>query len=203
MIGNYHRYSKINDVKSLQSYIKRLKIFEYLENKSGPNGILVLQETHSTENENYIRWNDDFNGQTHYSHGKSNSCGVLIAFLGSITYTDRKKAPNKHGRILIIEALIDDTEFILNKLNNASTENDLTTFTGLTNLLENFDLTKNKPIIFAGDFNLFLNRSLEAKGGNPCLKKQSLSKVLNIKKKLNLCDIWRIRNPKAKQYTFF
>ena len=69
-------------------------------------------------------------------------------------------------------------------------------------MLENFDLTKNKPIIFAGDFNLFLDRSLEAKGGNLCLKKQSLSKLLHIKEKSNLCDIGRIRNPKAKQYSF-
>ena len=29
-----------NNVKSLQSYKKRLKIFEYFENKSGPSGIL-------------------------------------------------------------------------------------------------------------------------------------------------------------------
>ena len=57
-------------------------------------------------------------------------------------------------------------------------------------------------MIFAGDFNLFLDRSLETKGGNACLKKQSLSKLLHIKEKLSFCDIWRIRNPKAKQYTF-
>ena len=69
-------------------------------------------------------------------------------------------------------------------------------------MLENFDLTRNKPIIFAADFNLFLDRSLETKGGNPYLKKQLLSKLLHIKEKLNLCDIWRILNPKAKQYTF-
>ena len=99
--------------------------------------------------------------------------------------------------------MIDDTEFILINLYNTNTENDqLTTFSELTNLLENFDLTKNKPIIFAGDFNLFLDGSLEGKGGNPCLKKQSHSKLLHIKEKLNLCDIWQIRNPKAKQYTF-
>ena len=142
-----------------------------------------MQEVHSTENENDIRWNDNFNGRIHYSHGKSNSCGFLIAFLGSITYTDRKKASDKHGQILIIESLIDDTEFILTKLNNANTENDqLTTFAELTSLLENFDLTKNKPIIFAGHLNLFLDLTLKAKGGNPSLKKQSLSKVLTLKR---------------------
>ena len=97
--------------------------------------------------------------------------------------------------------MIDDTEFISISWYNANTENDqLTTFSELTNTLENFNLTKSKPIIFAGDFNLFLDRSLEAKGGNPCLKKQSLSKLHQSKEKLNLCDIWRIRGPKAKLY---
>ena len=84
--------------------------------------------------------------------------------------------------------MIHDTEFILINLYSANTKNDqLTTFSELTKLLENFDHTENKPIIFAGDFNLFLDRSLEAKGDNPCLKKH------------NYQWIW---NPKAKQYTF-
>ena len=56
--------------------------------------------------------------------------------------------------------------------------------------------------MFAGDFNLFLDRSLAAKGGNPRLKMQSFSELPHIKEKLNLCDICRIRNLKAKQYTF-
>ena len=48
-----------------------------------------------------------------YSHGKSNGCGVLISFLGRITYTVKKKVFDKHGRTLIIEALIDNIKFIL------------------------------------------------------------------------------------------
>ena len=138
-----------NNVKDLQSYKKQLKIFKYLKNKSCSNGILFLQETHSTE-ENEIKWIDDFNGQIHYSHVKSNLCVVLIAY-GRIMYTVRKKASDKHGETLIIEALIDETEFILINLYNANTRNDqLATFSELSNLLENFDLIKNKPIIFWG-----------------------------------------------------
>ena len=90
-----------NNVKGLQSYKKRLKIFEYLKNKRGPNGILFWQETHSTK-ENEIRWNDDFNGRIHYSHGKSNSCGVRIAFFAffvRIAFFFRKRASDKDGRI--------------------------------------------------------------------------------------------------------
>ena len=42
-------------------------------------------------------------------------------------------------------------------------------------------------------------------GDNPVLKKKSLTKFIKIKEikeSLNLCDIWRIRHPKFKQYTF-
>ena len=45
-------------------------------------------------------------------------------FFGSITYTVRKKTSDKHGHILIIEGLNDDTEFILINLHNTHTEND-------------------------------------------------------------------------------
>ena len=38
-----------NNVKSLQTSQKRLKLFNYLKNKIFPNGILFLQETHSTK----------------------------------------------------------------------------------------------------------------------------------------------------------
>ena len=56
-------------------------------------------------------------------------------------YSVRKKVSDKHGQILIIEALIEDTKFILINLYNANTENDqLTTFSELINLLENFDI---------------------------------------------------------------
>ena len=43
---------------------------------------------------------------------------------------------------------------------------------------------------------------MEAKGGNPQLKKSSIAKFLKLKEKLNLVDIWRIRNQKKKKYTF-
>ena len=39
-------------------------------------------------------------------------------------------------------------------------------------------------------------------GGYPTLKKKSLAKLIEIKETLYLCDIWRIRNPNVKRFTF-
>ena len=97
-----------------------------------------MQETHSTK-QNKIRW-IDFNSQIHYSHSKSNSRCSYCFFI-SITYTVKKKTSDNHGSILIKEAFIDDTEYVLIKFYSANTENDqLTTFSELTNLLEKFGL---------------------------------------------------------------
>ena len=34
------------------------------------------------------------------------------------------------------------------------------------------------------------------------MNKKSIAKLIHIKEKFNLCDIWRIRNPKIKRFTF-
>ena len=50
-----------NNVKGLQLSKKSLKLFEYFREKLSSNGILFLQETHSTIN-NKLKWKDEFKG---------------------------------------------------------------------------------------------------------------------------------------------
>ena len=59
-------------------------------------------------------------------------------------------------------------------------------------------IKKKKKKKKGGDLNLVFDCNLEACGGNPVLKKKSLSNFIEIKESLNLCDFWRIRNPKFK-----
>ena len=63
---------------------------------------------------------------------------------------------------------------------------------------------KLKPYrwVFSGDFNTFFNASLEATGGYAKLKSRSICKFLELKDKFDLCDIWRIKHPKTKTFTF-
>ena len=153
-----------NNVKGLQTSKKRLKLFSYFKNKIFLNGIIFLQETHSTK-ENEIKWKDEFDGDLYFSHGKSNSCGVLIGFSGNKTFTVKKRLCDENGRILILETLIDDSEFILINLYNANTESEqIQTFNELNTLLSNLDLRSEKHIIFSGDFNLFLDLLFRYKG---------------------------------------
>ena len=69
-------------------------------------------------------------------------------------------------------------------------------------MLETIKDLYDKQIVLAGDFNFFFDTSLESYGGKPTLKKKSIAKFIELKEKFDLCDIWRIRNPKTKRYTF-
>ena len=53
----------------------------------------------------------------------------------------------------------------------------------------------------AGDFHVFFDTKLDSQSGNPTLKK-SLAKRIELKESYDLCDIWRVRNTKAKWFTF-
>ena len=171
---------------------KRLKIFEYLNNNIHHNGFAFLQETHSlTKDEK--EWKDDFKDPLLFSHGTINSCGVAIGFCGlkSLHIIDKKSDQN--GRILIIDTKVNNEKFLLINLYNANTESEqIKTLDTLKNLLKHIDNISDKKIILGGDLYLVFDCNLEACGGNPVLKKNSLCQFIEIKEGLNLCDIWRM-----------
>ena len=49
---------------------------------------------------------------------------------------------------------------------------------------------------------MFFDIGLDAEGGSPKLKIKSLSKLLSMMSENDLCDIYRIRDPKAKRFTW-
>ena len=86
---------------------------------------------------------------------------------------------------------------------NANTEQEqLKTLQNLSITLENFDTICSYNVIIAGDFNLFVSKKLECKGGDLYLKKHSVSHIIKILETFGLCDIWWIRNPKTKSFIF-
>ena len=86
---------------------------------------------------------------------------------------------------------------------NANTESEqLYTLNDLTNILEIFKDIQNKSVVLSGYFNVILNLSLDSEGGKPIIKKRTIAKLIQITENLDLCDIWRIRKPKRKRFTF-
>ena len=57
-----------------------------------------------------------------FSHGKTNSYEVLIAYFGTEKFTVKKQQTDHNGRILILDVSINDSEYILMNLYNTNTE---------------------------------------------------------------------------------
>ena len=93
-----------------------------------------------------------------FSHGKSNSCGVLSAYLGTGTFTVKKQQTDKEGRILILDVSINDSEYFLINFCNANTENEqIDVLSSLFELLEEFDISLTKQLVMADGFHFFFN----------------------------------------------
>ena len=69
-------------------------------------------------------------------------------------------------------------------------------------MLETIKDLYDEQIVLTGDFNCLFDTSLESYRRKPTLKKKSIGKFIELKEKFDLCDIWRIRNPKTKRFTF-
>ena len=88
-----------------------------------------------------------FNGPVFFSHGASNSCRVLVAYLGKTSLVLNKQKTDKTGRILIPDVMLDRGQYILINLYNADAETEqCKIFNELQSLLKFFDINQNNYI---------------------------------------------------------
>lgn len=91
-----------------QSSNKRLNLIKYLKYNLVTNGILLLEKTYSPFNEEVLSKTNN-QDQLFFCHGSSNPCGVLKAYLESIFLSVKEQATDRNGRILILDATIDES----------------------------------------------------------------------------------------------
>ena len=156
---------------------KRQKSFNYVEKHSSPNGIMFLQEIHSTEKVGVI-WTNQWGcekGAIHFSHGKSDSRGVLIAFREELDYKIDFVFRDNDGRYLIIQVKIQDEPFILVNYYAPNEEGaQIPVLSKINEIIQNLETEEDKAIIWGGDFNLFFDVQLYADGDSPKLKLNSV-----------------------------
>ena len=81
---------------------------------------------------------------------------LLISYIGTHNFLVNNKKTHHDGRTLILDVTINNANFVLINLYNANTES---------------DVTLEKKLTLAGDFNLSLNLKLDAKGVKPAITK--------------------------------
>ena len=137
------------------------------------------------------------------AHGSSNSCGVAILVKKGVDCTIHSNILDPLGRYVILKAEINDKMYVLINVYAPNKEADIIKFLNslLTTLRKN-NLDEGENIIIGGDFNCPLNPTLGKKGGLLIPRKSVVTTIENIQEELDLVDIWRVKNPERKSFTW-
>ena len=76
------------------------------------------------------------------------------------------------------------------------------TFQDLANRLCDLDADPECSCIFGGDWNLIFDTTMDSMGGSPKLKEKSIFHLRSIMSDYDLVDIYRLRNPGLRQFTW-
>ena len=80
-------------------------------------------------------------------------------------------------------------------------KNNANFFDKLNKTIEDLVVNDEHKIVIGGDFNVALDTELDCSGGNPS-KKDSIKNIHDLCLDFDLVDIWRIRNPEIKRFTW-
>ena len=185
------------NVRGIRDFTKRKQIFQYI--KLQKIDIALLQETHSTPGDEKM-WDNQWGGRCYYSHGGSDTRGVMILLMKGIEKIANVKVKftDTEGRYIGIEvALPGSLEFNLINL-YAPNDDDPGFFTNISHELDKSDCVS---AIIGGDYNLALDPKLDCTTRES--HKQSRAMLLDIIEQKQLVDVWRNRNPLKREFTWF
>ena len=172
---------------------KRKEIFYSLRDKAE---IICLQETHSTlevEKEWSSQWGK---GRTIFSHGTSRARGVLLHVKDCSGIQVKESIVDEHGRFLIVQIESEGVKFCIVVI-YAPNDDQPDFFSTVFRKSE----TMEGHRIVLGDFNLVLNPELD-RSTKKCNNNAATDYVLEYIESNNLADIWRLRNPNRKHYSW-
>lgn len=175
--------------------MKRKKCLSNL--KSQQTHIAFLQETYLTDSE-AAKLKRDWVGQIYHSSYTSKKHGVAIVVDKKLNFLIVKEQKDEQGRMILVEAKIDGKKVNLCNI-YAPNIGDPIFFHGINNLIGGIP---DGHTILAGDFNQVLDGTLdETTFSNNVPKDRMAIKLLM--KDLGLIDIWRLVNPRKREYTFY
>ena len=186
------------NAKGLRDKIKRKTVFEHFK-KLG--GIIFVQETHGTTSiEN--QWKSEWGGDIFFSHGASNSRGVMILFPSDFEVTVNKVDTDNDGRMILMTCKIQGTNYLLFNVYGPNSKMDHKLFLEkLKNKLNDISADDYDYIIGGGDWN-FTDVDIDRAGGNYTVWQESSTIMEEITENADIIDIWRVRNPDIKRFTF-
>ena len=172
-------------------------MFDFLRNQGD---IICVQEVHvDKDNENLFT--QQWGGQAIWSPGTSNARGVGILIKPSFNVEILEVYVDNDRRSIITQICVEQTKYAI--LNLYAPNKDNPTF--FQTCFDKINLVEGHKIV-VGDFNTILDVNLDrtmAKKENKMLNNPRAAKsILAYMDELSLEDVWRVRNPQLKRYTW-
>ena len=157
------------------------KVFNYLKNNCSSEEVIFLSK-HSVKKKEEM-WNNQWGcgkNSMPFAHGTSNSRGAHIAFREGLNYKDLSSCLNDNGRYVILKVEIHSSPFIsINYYATNEEGHQVQILTEIGHILEKIELKEHTQLNWGGEFNSF-DCKLDADGGNPKLKVQSIAKLVSM-----------------------
>ena len=95
------------NVRGIRNYKKRIKLYNWLFKHGGNNCVIYLQEAHCTP-ETKKQWQQQWQGQSHFSYGTSQSGGVITLIGKSLDFVEIRINCDNEGRLILLYCKIND-----------------------------------------------------------------------------------------------
>ena len=188
------------NVRGVNDRVKRKGIFDWAQEKCFD--IVMLQECYCCEDIE-TEWADEWGGMCLFSHGSKHSKGTVILIKKGFDLSIISKKVDIDGRYIILKVIIQGEDFTLVNLYAPNTMQGKQAFyEELGNSLGNMNIDKNRNIIVVGDWNSIQKYSLDKNGGNEKGNNTVVNSMTELLGQFDLVDIWRLRNPALKRYTY-
>ncbi len=182
-------------MNGLNSAVKRTRVLEYLHSKS--ISCALIQETHLKQSD-VAHFQNKYYKLAAFSSAQNKTKGVLILVNRKLNLTIEHLGSDEKCRFVFIRCKIYNNRLALVAIYGPN-ETDSAFLPQISKtLLKEID----SPLVVGGDFNAVVNPALDKSQSDTTANPSS--KLLNkFITELNLIDLWRIQNTKAKDFIFF
>jgi exonuclease III len=187
------------NVRGLRDDTKRSTIFHWLKNSY--KGICLLQETHSSLDVEE-KWRREWNGHIEYCHGTTNSKGVAVLFPSNYDVIVVSKQTDDDGRYIVLDVCIAQERLIIINLYAPTKDKEREQILLLDKIQEIVEDNQGLPIILGGDFNTYLNPTLDKKGGHSSIQSRYALHLNSFIEEYNLVDAFRAVYPDIKRFSW-
>ena len=174
---------------------KRSKVLNWTNRKKFD--IMAIQESHF-EDEDMAKWKEGWKGEIISSSGSNNSRGVTFLITESLVYNLKDHYKDSEGRWVILDIEVLNSNYTIANYYGPNDDNPEC----ISKMLQKIDELNNLNRIVCGDFNFVMDLKMDKLNGRQHTNFKCRTKTTEWMEENNMQDIWRIKHPKEKKYTW-